>query len=87
MEQVWSEGSAMDRGVKSIPAGFGGKAYSVEKEYPAGIEGNNCRRRDRIQRAFRRACYFLKKFFSHQKAVEGHREKMRNEMSNVYVRC
>ncbi|MBC6401930.1 MAG: IS1 family transposase, partial [Ekhidna sp.] len=35
-----------------------------------GIEGNNCRLRHRIRRAFRRTCYFSKKMENHIKAFE-----------------
>jgi hypothetical protein len=35
-----------------------------------GIEGNNCRMRYRIRRAFRRTCCFSKKVLNHLKAFE-----------------
>jgi IS1 family transposase len=38
------------------------------KEYTVGIEGNNCRLRHRIRRAFRKTCCFSKKLFNHLKA-------------------
>jgi IS1 family transposase len=44
--------------------------HEAGKEYTVGIEGNNCRLRHRIRRAFRRTCYFSKKLFNHLKAVE-----------------
>jgi IS1 family transposase len=34
-----------------------------------GIEGNNCRLRHRIRRAFRKTCCFSKKLFNHLKAL------------------
>ena len=40
----------------------------VGKKYTVGIEGNNCRLRHRIRRAFRRTCCFSKKLFNHWKA-------------------
>jgi IS1 family transposase len=38
------------------------------KEYTVGIEGNNCRLRHHIRRAFRKTCCFSKKLFNHLKA-------------------
>ncbi|MDR1315854.1 MAG: IS1 family transposase, partial [Spirochaetales bacterium] len=35
-----------------------------------GIEGNNCRMRHRIRRAFRRTCCFSRKLFNHWKAFD-----------------
>ena len=40
----------------------------IGKRYTVGIEGNNCRLRHRIRRAFRRTCCFSKKLFNHWKA-------------------
>jgi IS1 family transposase/transposase-like protein len=40
----------------------------VGKEYTVGIEGNNCRLRHRIRRAFRRTCCFSKELINHLKA-------------------
>ena len=40
----------------------------VGKQYTVGIEGNNCRLRHRVRRAFRRTCCFSKKLFNHWKA-------------------
>ena len=40
----------------------------VGKEYTVGIEGNNCRLRHRIRRAFRRTCCFSKELLNHLKA-------------------
>jgi len=36
------------------------------KEHTVGIEGNNCRLRHRIRRAFRKACCFSKKLLNRQ---------------------
>ena len=38
------------------------------KDGTKGIEGNNCRLRHRIRRAFRKTCRFSKKLFNHLKA-------------------
>jgi len=40
----------------------------VGKKYTVGIEGNNCRLRHRVRRAFRRTCCFSKKLLNHWKA-------------------
>jgi IS1 family transposase len=40
----------------------------IGKQYTVGIEGNNCRLRHRIRRAFRRTCCFSKKLKNHWKA-------------------
>jgi insertion element IS1 protein InsB len=40
----------------------------VGKKYTVGIEGNNCRLRHRIRRAFRKTCCFSKKLYNHWKA-------------------
>jgi IS1 family transposase/transposase-like protein len=37
----------------------------VGKKYTVGIEGNNCRLRHRVRRAFRKTCCFSKKLFNH----------------------
>jgi IS1 family transposase len=44
--------------------------HAAGKERTAGIEGDNCRLRRRIRRAFRRACCFSKKLCNHRKAFE-----------------
>ncbi|MDR2741439.1 MAG: IS1 family transposase, partial [Treponema sp.] len=49
---------------------FGEDNHEVGKEYTVGIEGNNCRLRHRIRRAYRRTCYFSKKLFNHWKAFD-----------------
>ena len=40
------------------------------KKYTVGIEGNNCRLRHRIRRAFRKTCCFSKKLKNHWKAFD-----------------
>ena len=42
----------------------------VGKENTQGIEGNNCRLRHHIRRAFRKTCCFSKKLFNHFKAFD-----------------
>jgi IS1 family transposase/transposase-like protein len=42
--------------------------HLIGKKYTVGIEGNNCRLRHRIRRAFRKTCCFSKKLFNHFKA-------------------
>lgn len=44
--------------------------HIIGKQYTIGIEGNNCRFRQRIRRAFRKTCCFSKKLFNHFKAFE-----------------
>ena len=52
----------------SFITAFSGDNHIVGKENTAGIEGNNCRLRHRIRRAFRRTCCFSKKMINHIKA-------------------
>ena len=42
--------------------------HIIGKENTVGIEGNNCRLRHRIRRAFRKTCCFSKKLLNHLKA-------------------
>ncbi len=42
--------------------------HIIGKKNTAGIEGNNCRLRHRIRRAFRKTCCFSKKMLNHLKA-------------------
>jgi IS1 family transposase/transposase-like protein len=44
--------------------------HVVGKENTKGIEGNNCRLRHRIRRAFRKTCCFSKKLVNHLKAFD-----------------
>jgi IS1 family transposase/transposase-like protein len=52
----------------SFVATFKGENHIVGKQYTVGIEGNNCRLRHRIRRAFRKTCCFSKKLLNHLKA-------------------
>jgi IS1 family transposase len=47
---------------------FKGENHLIGKKYTVGIEGNNCRLKHRIRRAFRKTCCFSKKLFNHFKA-------------------
>jgi IS1 family transposase len=42
--------------------------HDTGKKHTVGIEGNNCRMRDRIRRAFRRTCCFSRKLRNHREA-------------------
>jgi IS1 family transposase len=42
--------------------------HDTGKKHTVGIEGNNCRMRHRIRRAFRRTCCFSRKLRNHWKA-------------------
>ena len=44
--------------------------HIIGKENTKGIEGNNCRLRHRIRRAYRKTCCFSKKLFNHFKAFD-----------------
>jgi IS1 family transposase/transposase-like protein len=52
----------------SFLTAFSEDTHLIGKKYTVGIEGNNCRLRHRIRRAFRRTCCFSKKLFNHWKA-------------------
>jgi IS1 family transposase len=52
----------------SFVAAFKGDNHLIGKKYTVGIEGNNCRLRHRICRAFRKTCCFSKKLCNHFKA-------------------
>jgi IS1 family transposase len=54
----------------SFLAAFAEDNHDAGKEHTVGIEGNNCRLRHRIRRAFRRTCCFSKKLFNHLKAFD-----------------
>ena len=41
---------------------------SIGKAYTVAIEGNNCKLRNRIKRAFRKTCCFSKKQINHLKS-------------------
>jgi IS1 family transposase len=55
---------------ESFNAAFYADNHIVGKENTVGIEGNNCRLRHRIRRAFRKTCCFSKKLFNHLKAFD-----------------
>ena len=52
----------------SFITAFRGENHLIGKKYTVGIEGNNCRLRHRIRRAFRKTCCFSKKMLNHIKA-------------------
>ena len=54
----------------SFLAVFRNDNHIVGKENTKGIEGNNCRLRHRVRRAFRKTCCFSKKLFNHFKAFD-----------------
>ena len=54
----------------SFVTGFKGFIQDIGKFFTVGIEGNNCRIRHRIRRAFRRSCNFSKKLENHYKAFD-----------------
>ena len=53
---------------ESFNAAFSADNHISGKENTVGIEGNNCRLRHRIRRAFRKTCCFSKKLYNHLKA-------------------
>jgi IS1 family transposase/transposase-like protein len=55
---------------ESFLSAFKNDNLIVGKKNTVGIEGNNCRLRHRIRRAFRKTCCFSKKLFNHFKAFE-----------------
>ena len=52
----------------SFITAFKDENHLIGKKYTVGIEGNNCRLRHRIRRAFRKTCCFSKKMLNHIKA-------------------
>ena len=52
----------------SFITAFEGDNHLIGKKHTVGIEGNNCRLRHRIRRAFRKTCCFSKKMLNHFKA-------------------
>jgi IS1 family transposase/transposase-like protein len=52
----------------SFVTAFEGSQRFIGKRYTVGIEGNNCRLRHRVRRAFRKTCCFSKKRDNHLKA-------------------
>jgi IS1 family transposase len=57
-------------GWNSFLAAFAEDCHDAGKEHTVGIEGNNCRLRRRLRRAFRRTCCFSKKLRNYWKAFE-----------------
>ncbi|MDR1055200.1 MAG: IS1 family transposase [Prevotellaceae bacterium] len=53
----------------SFAAAFKGENHVQERNIPSGTEGNNCRLRYCIRRAFRKTCCFSKNLFNHLKVV------------------
>jgi IS1 family transposase/transposase-like protein len=53
---------------ESFMTAFSEDQKLVGKEHTVGIEGNNCRLRHRVRRAFRRTCCFSKELLNHLKA-------------------
>ena len=53
---------------ESFLTAFKADNHLTGKAYAVGIEGNNCRLRHRIRRAFRKTCCFSKKLYNHLKA-------------------
>jgi IS1 family transposase len=49
----------------SFITAFKGDNHITGKKHTVGIEGNNCRLRHRIRRAFRKTCCFSKKLINH----------------------
>ena len=49
---------------------FAQEKHIVGKANTVGIEGNNCRLRHRVRRAYRKTCCFSKKLINHVKAFE-----------------
>ena len=54
---------------QSFVRAFSTDNHTVGKSHTIGIEGNNCRLRHRIRRAFRKTCCFSKKLYNHLKAL------------------
>ncbi|MDK4706850.1 IS1 family transposase [Kingella negevensis] len=44
--------------------------HLVGKQHTVGIEGNNCRLRHKVRRAFRKTCCFSKSMFYHKKVFD-----------------
>jgi IS1 family transposase len=56
----------------SFVSAFTEDNHDTGKKHTAGIEGNNCRMRHWIRRAFRRMCCFSRKLRNHWKALSWH---------------
>jgi IS1 family transposase/transposase-like protein len=55
-------------GLEAFKVAFASDNHEAGKKNTVGIEGNNCRLRHRIRRAFRKTCCFSKKELNHEKA-------------------
>jgi len=55
---------------QSFISAFCSDNHIIGKSHTVGIEGNNCRLRHRIRRAFRKTCCFSKKLYNHLKAFD-----------------
>jgi IS1 family transposase len=55
---------------KSFCTAFNADNHVIGKKNTMGIEGDNCRLRHRIRRAFRKTCCFSKKMVNHFKAFD-----------------
>jgi len=55
---------------QSFVTAFKPDNHKIGKNETVGIEGNNCRLRHRIRRAFRKTCCFSKKMINHFKAFD-----------------
>ncbi len=53
---------------RSFKKVFSHDNHKISKKNTVGIEGNNCRLRHRVRRAFRKTCCFSKKLLNHIKA-------------------
>jgi IS1 family transposase len=63
-----SYGSIATDDWNSVVSAFKGENHLIGKKYTVGTEGNNCRMRHRILRAFRKTCCFSKKLLNHLNA-------------------
>ena len=68
---------------KSFKKAFRDDICRIGKEFTKGIEGNNCRLRHRIRRAFRRSCNFSKKLENHVIAFESSVERLHSFTSTL----
>jgi len=55
---------------KSFIKAFKSDKHIIGKANTVGIEGNNCRLRHRVRRAFRKTCCFSKILYNHKKSFE-----------------
>jgi len=57
-ERLRKPGITYDRIAADNLESFAGDRHDIGKQYTKGIEGNNCRLRHRVRRAFRKTCCF-----------------------------